>query len=602
MKRKMMQVALPMLLAAGMLFSACGPQTEIEFHYPDYEHTPQDVLESWSYGDKSDLTVEWYVDTTSFPYSGIVNNGYMEEIYRKTGIRIKFITPVTDDGIMLNSLISGEMLPDLVSVDANTTTYNNLALKGYVYPLQDLAQRWAPRMFEHIDEEIVDYYEIGEKLYGIPNLFYTENNLREVEKQGTVLGSNGGIFVRKDWLDWYENEYPSANPTTPSGFIEMCKAVKKKFNIANNLSTVLLAQFDSKPNTAMRWLAQYFAVPLEDKEGNLLYLEEQEEYLEALLFLNRMYNERLISDSNFTDNATAVSTYIQNGKPFCFMGTPQLYQTAFRVAYKDRGIEYVPIVFTNEAGDAPVLQDLSGVGTRITMMSTNCKRPDRVIKLVDYLTSDEGQRRLMLGTEGEFFDYKVRPGETVDGKTYSYGLIEWKDDKLRDFANYDFDKYGLWGMNLLNINRCGYILALGGGDSRVTLTDYVVFNMKAPLAAYTYSFKDMNYPIDVSDKRYKTILTKDNNCSKLWIEKLAEIIQSDNSDACREKYNTVLKRVKNYGLDDVLAFKNEYFKKYKQKRGIEFAYPKNKAGYTQPAVTPRGDVSLILDIPEILLK
>lgn len=602
MKKKLGTLFLSALLVCTFALAACGGERggKTEFTYPDAERTPETVEKSWEYGDKSDLTIEWYVDSSTFAYSGIKENAFTEEIYKQTGIKIKFTTPVSDDGTMLNSLITGGKLPDLVSVAANATTYNNMALNGYVYPLQELAARWAPHMFDHIDNEIVDFYSVGENFFGIPNLFYTDENLREVEAQGTSLGSNGGIFVRRDYLDWYTSEYPNADPTTQDGFVEMCKAVKQKYKITNDVSTVLLAQFNSQTNQAIRWLAQYFAAPLEDKSGNLMYLEEQPQYLEALKFLNRLYREKLISDANFTDNSSAISTHVQNGRPFCFMGTPQTYQSAFRVAYKN-GVEYVPIVFTNLAGDAPMLQDLSGVGARITMVSTNCKNPDRVIKLMDYLTSDEGQLRLMSGVEGEYFNYTVKPGETKDGKTYEYGLIEWTEPIMKDVANFDFDKYGLWNLNLLNINRCGYILSLGGLDSHVTLTDYVTTNMKAPLANYTYSFKDMNFPIDASDSRYKAILTKENNCTKLWIEKAAEIIQAQSEAACEEEYNVVLKRVKAYGSDDVLAFKNEYFKKYKEKRGIEFAYPANKAGWTKPEIALRGDPSKTFEIPAILL-
>jgi len=595
---------LTLIFSLIFILTSCKPHDNngtLEFDYPDFELTPDGTVESWDYGDKDDLTIEWYVDSSSWMYDGVVQNDLTKYIYDKTGIKIKWSKPVTDDGVQLNSLITGNMLPDVVTISASTNQYQNLAIKGYVYPLNELANRWAPEMFEHIDSEITSYYGIGGNMYGIPNLYYTDNNLQEVEDQGTFLGTNGGIFARKDYLDWYLKAYPDADPTTPAGFIEMCEKVKTNYGIRNSESTVQLTPFDNNTNQSIRWLAQYFAAPLEDSNGNLTYLEATPQYEEALVFLNTLYRKHLISDANFTDNSKTVSTNLQNGKPFIFMGTPQVYQTALRLAYTQKGIEYVPIVFTNSNGDAPLLQDLSGVGSKITMISTNCAHPERVIRLFDYLTSLEGQQRVLIGEEDTYYEYTVEPGSTVDGKTYKYGLIKWSSELVTSFANYDFDKYGLFNMNLLNINRCMLILQEGGGDSHTTLTDYIVYNMKAPLYPYSGSFKDMNYMIDATDSRYKSILTKENNCSKLWIEKLAEIIQQESEEDCKAKYKQVLNRAKKYGYEEVLAFNNEYFLKSKQAKGIEFAYPKNQTGYVSPEINFLGDQSVKLEIPKELI-
>lgn len=70
------------------------------------------------------------------------------------------------------------------------------------------------------------------------------------------------------------------------------------------------------------------------------------------------------------------------------------------------------------------------------MITTNCARPDRVIKMFDYLMSEQGQAECYYGEEGKTFRYVVKPGETVevtkpDGSTASqvstYGKIEWTD-------------------------------------------------------------------------------------------------------------------------------------------------------------------------------
>src|SRR5690606_10012581 len=96
--------------------------------------------------------------------------------------------------------------------------------------------------------------------------------------------------------------------------------------------------------------------------------------------------------------------------------------------------EYVPIVITNKDKDAPVLLDLSGRGLRVSMITNNAKRVDRIIKMFDYLLSEQGQRELYYGeVEGQYYNFTIQPGETrlieVNGEmiehTYKYGQIEW---------------------------------------------------------------------------------------------------------------------------------------------------------------------------------
>lgn len=157
-------------------------------------------------------------------------------------------------------------------------------------------------------------------------------------------------------------------------------------------------------------------------------------------FFNQLYRENLITSSNFSYTKDNINSQILNGRPFAYIGASQQHgaylanreksgynQTTGKVADSN---EYVSIVLTNSKGDAPLLLDYAGRGLHITMITANCKRPDRVIKVMDYLMSEQGQRELYYGeTEGEYYTYKVRPGEVnpETGKVSTYGVIEWTE-------------------------------------------------------------------------------------------------------------------------------------------------------------------------------
>ena len=166
-------------------------------------------------------------------------------------------------------------------------------------------------------------------------------------------------------------------------------------------------------------MSQYFNTPFEDENGNYVYNLTHEKYLETLTFVNECYNKGLISDEGFSLNTAQVRTKIASGNVFVSMVTPQDYQQGFIAAYNSN-VRYVPLILRNYENEDPILQDIRGMGYLYTMVTTKAKRPDKIIKVLDYLYSEEGQRLVAFGLENETWKYKD------DTKTE----IEWTDTYL----------------------------------------------------------------------------------------------------------------------------------------------------------------------------
>ncbi|MDR0831380.1 MAG: extracellular solute-binding protein, partial [Bacillales bacterium] len=129
--------------------------------YPDFPLTP-DTNDSWTFVEPgTNYTIDWYVDVASWnapsgldQISGIIK--------QKTGISVKFDTPVTDDGQKLATMIAGGDLPDVLSIPTSSTqTITSLAQQGYVYDINGLAERWAPTLFNHLPEDVWKWWEYG---------------------------------------------------------------------------------------------------------------------------------------------------------------------------------------------------------------------------------------------------------------------------------------------------------------------------------------------------------------------------------------------------------------------------------------------------------
>lgn len=357
---------------AAIAFAGCGGGiSKATLTYPDYPNADP-TKDSWTQWEEEDkVTINWYVDLAG--WSNNSSSLISKEIYRRTGVNIVFETPANADGSKLSTMMQTNTFTDVISIAANTQERIKLAeAKNYIYPIQELAKRWAPTLLTRLDEEMAEMYAASDgNLYGIPNHFYSTVQVNEYKDMGYSLLSNGGIVARKDYLDAYYDAMYAADPNwnpasvcTPQGVIDMCLWVKQEYGLKNDNPTVCLSPFESHRTTGsvgLRWLMEYFSVPEEDAEGNYVYQYAQPEFEEMMVWLNELYRNGLMTSGNLTATASQIGGYIQNGLPFIYIGSPQDMGSYFKNwnikktdgVYNYEGRQYVPIVFGNSAGDVP---------------------------------------------------------------------------------------------------------------------------------------------------------------------------------------------------------------------------------------------------------
>ena len=172
--KKVISIIITLILVfCAFSFVGCGEDGGTGFNYPDYPQTPSDK-DSWEYSDES-VTIDWYVDTASFQYSDFGSDKISRIIKEKTGVNVNFTAPVDNDGQYLSNLISSGSLPDVVTVSAYTAVKDRMCTQGYVYPIDELAKRWAPTLINRIEKDIHAYYELSDgNIYGLPSHSYSE--------------------------------------------------------------------------------------------------------------------------------------------------------------------------------------------------------------------------------------------------------------------------------------------------------------------------------------------------------------------------------------------------------------------------------------------
>ena len=558
------------LLVFALLIPGCNKGRSTKLVWPDFPLTPGDK-DSWEYlkdenGKVEEWDIEWYVNDSTFSWNSYGSDRVSQIIKEKIGVNIKFTVPVTDDGQKLSTLISGDKLPDLISVQCWYNQCSQLASQGYLYPLDGLIERWAPSFKDREQTDIWEYFREGDGYtYGAPNFAYSTKYVNDTDK----MEPNGCLMVREDW---YAEAVKAGYPmTSPQSFIDGCKYIVSKHA---NAIPFQLGAFTNEGNSSIDWLSQYFCSVFEDKNGNYQDTRLTERYQEMLEFLNKCTKEGIIANSNFSDKAEQIRTNISRGNVFVSAVTPQDYQTAFMNCFA-KDITYVPLVLRNKDGEAPILQDISGNGYLLTMVPRKCKRPDKVIKLLDFLYSEEGQRLVAFGVEGESYNWNS-----------DHTMVEWSDryvsgvnGNLEDQAW--INTLGLYQMTLLmNLAYINKYKPLNGRRD----SDIYIDNMKRPLTTYSYNFKPTFLKHDTGDKNYFDISTKYNKIKTKWAEAIVEIIRAKDWKA---EYDSRVNYAKRQGLDAVNEFYSKSYINTKALLKVEWGYPANKPGYVGPT-TARG--------------
>lgn len=596
--------------------------------YNEYSTNYDSNVNSWEQiaeGD-DDVDITWFTD-----YSYTVSTSVIDLIYKKTGVRVNFVSAADDKHTELNKWITDNSLPDVVAL-GDEATISTLSQEGYVYKINKLAESYAPSMLKRLTQDMRDYYKDPDgDMFGLGHSFYTEEDMKEYEAAGGNQYAGYDVVVKKSYLDAYIKEqkrldanFDENSICKASNFIKMCKWVKETYGIPNNKPTVMMFNIDSTArqdiyNYTLEALMDFFCVPREDGQGNYIYRPATEEFKEVIGFLNDLYTSKLICSANINYTLNQVQSNVQNGTPFAIIGTGQQitnHAKLLEVAGYNSSTQtvpasnqYVSIMLTNEKGDAPLIADYSVKGRYTILISNNCKRVDRVIKMFDYLMSEEGQRDMYYGEEeGVYYNYVVRPGEKYPGTnvTSKYGVIEWTDAakaliRTNNMAN--MYTLGICRQTPMTNQIYHKMTSQETAFSGVTTLNYwLEYKIKATYMGYTYSQFPFRYPIDRSDRNtLNDYLDSEADINGVWVEYFAKMVMAKDKNTAMSLYNEALSRVKSYGMDEMVAFRNKCFKAYKSYLGINYAWPKADPTYVAPNVTLYGNYNkYIIDVPDMV--
>ncbi|MGM0509098.1 MAG: extracellular solute-binding protein [Fusobacteriota bacterium] len=389
----------------------------------------------WKQDDK-EVTFDWYVNFGWFQGKW-GRDGATQAITEATGVDVNYSVPVGDGGQKINTMLSSNTLPDLITVGWWEGAYKNLIEGDYVYALDELAEKYDPYFFEVASKEKLGWYQEADgHTYGYPNASYTRE---DVEKGKETITSNHSFMVRKDIYE----ALGKPDMTTKEGFLNALKEAKEKFPEVGGQSLIPLGlqEFGQTDSTIGAYLQDFLAVPLE-KNGRAYNRRLDPEYKAWLKTFRKANEMGLIKSDIFVDKRQQIEDNMTQGRYFAML-YPHIdaLQPLTNIYNNNPERMYIAVPGPkNSDGDEHTFPGPGISGWTVTFITKNCEDPEKAIRFFTYMMSEEGQRAAYFGKEGLSWEMKDGKPEFLDEVKELRTLNRQRYDQLHggDYMNWMF--------------------------------------------------------------------------------------------------------------------------------------------------------------------
>lgn len=538
--RRMIAVGMCLLMFGSMLGCAGTNENKVT------EQTQSSETIGWKKyaADQNPVTLNWYINYSWFPMDW-GKNMVSKQITKDTGVNINFVTPAGNQEETINALVASDSLPDIVTLGWWEPQINDMIKNKMVYALNELADQYDPYFYEVTDPTVVNWYsdENGD-IYGYPNSAYTP----EAVETHSNIGSNQTFLVRKDIYE----AIGSPDMTTQEGFEAAVKKAVEMFPEVDGKPLIPIGSHifeENGCNSFDNFLMNFLAVPYE-KDGKLYDRHTDPEYLSWLKFFRKLGEEGYLSSDIFVDQRTQMNEKVAEGRYFCMLyQRTDIADQESTLYEKNPDSIYIAVDGPkNSKGDDYVLPTNAINGWTLTLISKNCKHPDRAIAFLDYMMSEEGQKMISLGVEGEMYDW-------VDGKAV-----------LKDEVK-----------KLLTTDRKKYDEVYGADDAYWMLQNNVMQLDWMPEKQYPLNqLEEWTYPYTRYLGEYEVTKQDDSEMSrinsridKLWGKTLPRLLLAKSDEEFDQLFETFVEERETLGYSQLVKDHQKTMEENKKRLGME---------------------------------
>ncbi|MCI9662500.1 MAG: extracellular solute-binding protein [Lachnospiraceae bacterium] len=573
MKRRMLQQICALALTGTMLLglTACGssspdtpaqtPDNSAEENSSSAEETKDTGAESAASSGSGDVSeLYWFSDvsgwgpaTANWSVDESPATVYIEE---NLGLSLNIEQPPTDASTKLGLMLASGELPDVMSI-TDSDMYKQLVEADKVWDMQTFLETYDPDSHllkdfpDDIRKALTDVYG---NWYSYPSHMESKNN-REVFPPDDQIwvdvvekGSNGCIMFNKEIMDAVG--ITPEDVQTEEGFLAACEKVKASGHQVDGQSVLpVVLQCNLWINTSLDGIvSNTFGVLPVDDEGNYRHSELNPLYKNALKFLNTLIQKEYLDVNTLTIDETALKTYLDAKRVFCWIGN-QAQQDKTNMPW----VSYGPILASNGAKPVIGLNGEAGTGWIQTLVSKDCKNPEKIAKLLSWASSREGLLVNYYGEEGT--DY------TIDDK----GIVTRTEEGTKRLAEEYDNNVLMWPFANTSFERHTEPVPDPASNRGVEV---------ALMPAFGKNENTYIYNTAVLDFRNNTVIEPSSDLGiKLsqvdsYLEAQKAKIVTASSDAEFEKeYQNMLDTLESYSIADIDAEYDKIYKEYCEKKG-----------------------------------
>lgn len=336
------------------------------------------------------------------------NMPLLQEYSEKTNIYFDYKTPPADDfSTNLNLAFSSGELADIIygAGDTNLTAGMEVdyGSQGMLLPLEDLIDEYAPnlkKLFEERPDIEKSITTVDGHIYSLPH----------VSIDHRANWAAGPLWYNGDWLDALGVE---ELPKTTDEFYDLLVRFRDEDPNGNGeADEIPLSSAGMDP--IRPWLLGAFGLKdqgIEEVDGVVRYGAITENYKEYLIFMNKLYEEKLLDEETFSQADEQKKAKGEQNRLGIFPDYFSFFTTGQSEEEATNNPMFHPL--TSDLIDEPIIPASPGFSRGTFSITENNPSPEASIRWVDYFYSVEGGVYLDQGPEGYLWEYD-EDGEKVE--------------------------------------------------------------------------------------------------------------------------------------------------------------------------------------------
>lgn len=383
------------------------------------------------------------------------------------------------------TMASGD-LPELMIVTGKSAGFISSAEKGAFWELSSYLKDY--KNLSQADEQVLKNSSVNGEIYGI---YRGRDKIRSV------------VIIRKDWLE----NLGLSMPTTIDEFYNVLKAFKEDDPDGNGQDDtygMVIPKWSGLGNGSPFDVIQiWFGAPNkwgEDKDGNLIPDFTTSEFMDALKFMKKLYDEGLINKDFAVLDTADWNEPVVSGKAGIIIDTDsraRQIDTQIKEAYPNLG-SVIDVVGTVSGPMGERTIPTSGYAGLIAIPKQSVKTEEQlkdVLSFLDKLNDKEAQILLNNGVEGR--NFKIQDGKYVSLEADDKSLL-YEHEALNQLAMSIPENLSYNAREDNELNRKLTEIATAGEE-------IAVYNPAESLISKTYTQKGVQLDNIILDARVKFI-------------------------------------------------------------------------------------------------